>query len=162
MFGHPLVPGPDIINTFQMSCKPILRIVPIDRIDLSLIREWPSACESDHRAYQLVSSAREAQKQAQLGFIFINVDRKLLVHESGASRYLALSYVWGGVRQLQLTQATRPTLEKDRSLSEYWEQTPQVIRDVINFVAEIGERYLWVDTLCIIKTARAATSRSGR
>jgi hypothetical protein len=111
MFDYPLVPVLDITNPFRAPCKPILRIVPREKIDLSLVRKWLSACETYHSACQQVSTAREIQNQDQPGFIFIDVNRKQLVRETATSRYLALSYVLGGVEQLQLTQATRAALE---------------------------------------------------
>ena len=52
MFDYPLVPVLDITSPFRAPCKPILRIVPREKIDLSLVRNWLSACESNHSACQ--------------------------------------------------------------------------------------------------------------
>jgi hypothetical protein len=162
MFDYPLVPVLDITNPCRVPCKPILRIVPSKKIDLSLVVKWLSACESNHSACQQVSIAQEIQNQDQPGFIFIDVNRKRLVHRTATSRYLALSYVWGAVEQLQLTQATRAALEMDMSLSKYWNQIPQVIRDAIEFVEKIAEKYLWVDTLCIVQDSESRHVEIGR
>jgi hypothetical protein len=65
-------------------------------------------------------------------------------------RYLALSYVWGGPQNFQNTKATDQTLRQLGSLSTD-HQLPQTIRDAIDLVSGIGERYLWVDSLCIVQ-----------
>jgi coenzyme F420-reducing hydrogenase beta subunit len=50
----------------------------------------------------------------------------------------------------------------DMSLSEHWNQIPQVIRDAIEFVEKIGVKYLWVDTLCIVQDSESRHVEIGR
>ncbi|KAF2493668.1 HET-domain-containing protein, partial [Lophium mytilinum] len=64
-------------------------------------------------------------------------------------RYFALSYVWGRVSQLALTTNNIATLTEDQSLSRLSDALPQVIKDAMTVVYELGERYLWVDSLSI-------------
>jgi hypothetical protein len=65
-------------------------------------------------------------------------------------RYFALSYVWGGVTQLQLLWDNLIPLSKKGSLeSDYYQQIPKVIRDAITITQDLDETYLWVDALCI-------------
>jgi Heterokaryon incompatibility protein (HET) len=47
------------------------------------------------------------------------------------------------------TVANRPELEIVSGLSQYLNQVPLVIRDAMALIKSIGERYLWVDALCI-------------
>ena len=63
---------------------------------------------------------------------------------------------------MRLTQATRAALEMDMSLSEHWNRIPQVIRDAIEFVEKIGEKYLWVDALCIVQDSESRHVEIGR
>lgn len=66
-------------------------------------------------------------------------------------RYAALSYVWGSVKSIQSYRCTIERLKKPGSLWLSRFQLPVVINDAISLVADIGERYLWVDSLCILQ-----------
>ncbi|KAF9894869.1 hypothetical protein FE257_004490 [Aspergillus nanangensis] len=71
-------------------------------------------------------------------------------------RYIALSYVWGGHISPQLTQAQliKPpgasTLSNAYALIDPKFLLP-TIADAIAFVRMMGERYIWVDQLCIVQ-----------
>ncbi|KAI0891251.1 heterokaryon incompatibility protein-domain-containing protein [Annulohypoxylon nitens] len=68
--------------------------------------------------------------------------------------YLALSYVWGVVpNTLQTTMSNRDELSKYGALDieEYKDRIPQVIKDAMKFTLDFGQRYLWVDALCIVQ-----------
>jgi hypothetical protein len=64
-------------------------------------------------------------------------------------RYFALSYVWGAQGSLQNTVALESQLAQPGSLKKYY--VPQTIDDAIALTCRLGERYLWVDSLCIIQ-----------
>lgn len=75
-----------------------------------------------------------------------------IVRAPPCCRYLALSYVWGNVEQPMLTQATSERLSTPRALlGEFWTKLPKTIQDTITLSGLIGERYLWVDSLCIVR-----------
>ncbi|KAF8134253.1 heterokaryon incompatibility protein-domain-containing protein [Boletus edulis] len=72
-----------------------------------------------------------------------------LVDTPSRCRYVALSYVWGTAPVFtHLTENTQD-LRKTGSLRSL--PIPATIRDAIALVYAIGERYLWVDSLCIIQ-----------
>jgi hypothetical protein len=78
----------------------------------------------------------------------------VVVADAG-TRYVALSYVWGGVEQLQLTTSNYVLLTTAGTLAR---ENPRVaisqtICDTIEFVVRADERYLWCDALCIIQDA---------
>lgn len=63
-------------------------------------------------------------------------------------RYVALSYVCGK----DIWRVDGPTLEtlsKPGSISRIESHLPKTILDAVQFVQDIGERYLWVDALCL-------------
>ena len=66
-------------------------------------------------------------------------------------RYLTLSYVWGGVWPFRLTRETETSLRKAQGLVPIMPHLSQTIRDAMNLVSKLQERYLWVDSLCIIQ-----------
>ena len=52
---------------------------------------------------------------------------------------------------LQLLTTNLDELTRPLSLDSHIEELPWVVRDAITFVKSIGERYLWVDSLCILQ-----------
>ncbi|KAJ9640275.1 hypothetical protein H2199_005814, partial [Coniosporium tulheliwenetii] len=84
---------------------------------------------------------------------FIDLEDDCLATSSGATRYAALSYVWGGVNQLQLIRKNLKALKQSKSLSQdsTLAKIPQTIRDAMSVTKALGIRYLWVDALCIVQ-----------
>jgi hypothetical protein len=162
MFNHPPVDILDTIDPFRKACKPVLRVIPPVRIDLCLVQEWLRACESKHSVCRNLSTSRHRHTQNQPGLILIDVKQKRLVEQPSSCRYFALSYVWGGVEQLKLTQGNRSDLEKANSLANLWDQIPRTIQDSISFIEAIEEKYLWVDTLCIVQDSESRLADIGR
>ncbi|KAH6638493.1 heterokaryon incompatibility protein-domain-containing protein, partial [Boeremia exigua] len=89
------------------------------------------------------------------GFRAINTYDYCVVElpSSPPSRYVTLSYTWGGTpeaKELQLEQSNQNELCKPGCL-KLLSGIPDLIRDAIRFCADMGERYLWVDRLCIVQ-----------
>lgn len=60
----------------------------------------------------------------------------------GPCNYLALSYMWGTVGQ------------KSYDLGDILDVVPPTIEDAITVMKKLGERYLWVDSICINQASR--------
>ena len=80
---------------------------------------------------------------------FIDVENECLIERSDSLRYVALSYVWGNANQVKLKIATKEDFLKKNSLSTV--VLPRTIKDVMTLASRLGERYLWIDALCIIQ-----------
>lgn len=67
--------------------------------------------------------------------------------------YVALSYVWGQTPALKTVQANLQTLQMPQSLSrqDTFSRIPKTIQDAIALTKLLHERYLWVDSLCIVQ-----------
>ncbi|KAI0377545.1 HET-domain-containing protein [Hypomontagnella monticulosa] len=61
--------------------------------------------------------------------------------------YVALSYCWGKTEFLKAKRENLESLKRGFGLMEL----PESVRDAIHIVREVGLRYLWVDSLCIIQ-----------
>lgn len=126
-----------------------IRIIPLQEIQYETVKSWLKSCEDNHgcdgKALLLPTAS------ANLCQTFIDVKSLSLVACEGELRYIALSYVWGGVSQLLLTKSNQELLFRDGSLLDFEKKIPQVIKDAMQFVRNIGERYLWVDSLCIVQ-----------
>lgn len=68
---------------------------------------------------------------------------------SWSGRYVSLSYVWPRFNTLRLIRANSAELHRSGALTHLRDRLPKVIQDAMGVVGSIGERYLWVDALCI-------------
>lgn len=122
-----------------------------DKIDLEICRKWITKCEREHpRQCGAFSSPTHSGQGSS--FRLIDVVNECVVVPPPGAQYVALSYVWGRAQYLQLNSQTGPILSEKSSL--FAQETPvgQTITDAIMVVKALGERYLWVDQLCINQT----------
>src|SRR5215469_1161420 len=82
---------------------------------------------------------------------FIDVKENRLSRLSAGGRYVALSYVWGNCPSFKAFRNTIDELQQPGSLLAAKSQLSAVIVDAMYLTADIGERYLWVDSLCIVQ-----------
>ncbi|PSN66379.1 HET-domain-containing protein [Corynespora cassiicola Philippines] len=106
-----------------------------------------SECNSNHdicRAHHL--------RRQEIPFtktFFIDTTQNCLVLKDTSKRYLALSYVWGQTPMFKTTSSNVETLQQPGSLIEIESAFSSVVQDAVKVTKELGERYLWVDALCI-------------
>ncbi|KAF4628708.1 hypothetical protein G7Y89_g9447 [Cudoniella acicularis] len=103
-------------------------------------------CFEEHEGRQ-----HKPKESLPQGFRVIDVIRRRIVEMNDCS-FVALSYVWGLDSRPSLLTATCATIEemkKDGGLPA--SEMPQTIEDAITVCAQLGERYLWADRLCIIQ-----------
>ncbi len=83
----------------------------------------------------------------------IDVEEGCLVSARTETRYIALNYVWGDIKTLQTTKRNLMHLKKPRSIGGGLgnPKVSNTIKDAMLLVALLGERYLWVDCLCIVQ-----------
>jgi len=114
-------------------------------VDTGLLKDWSNFCESSHRKCKTRRPHHNTQAQVRL----IDVHGRRLVDSSLHERYLALSYVWGDSTIGLLTSQTIAQFQCEGSLDE--KTVPRLLSDAMDLVAQLGERYLWVDIACIIQ-----------
>ena len=128
-----------------------------DRVEKSqLISQWLTECETNH------SSTCEALIQCNTNAVeldLIDNHTNCITVGSTSDRYIALSYVWGGDPIFQLQSGNIEHLKRPGGLAEYWQQIPASIRDAINFAALLQERFVWIDSLCIIQDDESEKAR---
>ncbi|GJC87381.1 hypothetical protein ColLi_10219 [Colletotrichum liriopes] len=81
--------------------------------------------------------------------ILIDAVDNCLVTAPDDPSYLALSYVWGQVDMFKTFTANLPQLRKSGALGGI--VLPRTIRHAMHLTTLLGERYLWVDSLCIVQ-----------
>ncbi|OJD33736.1 heterokaryon incompatibility protein [Diplodia corticola] len=128
-------------------------------IDVGKIRAWLGYCTKAHDdACSHLSGIPPVE-----ALLLIDVEKGCLVEHPGDVGYFALSYVWG---RLENTAETRVSnVERLRQPGSITANTPdsnlpETIRDAIRLVQAIGERFLWVDRLCIVQDDHSSKAKA--
>lgn len=147
-----------------------------DEIDMELVKSWLRSCEQNHQDMRMQHNAIHPSftppkvenmhlpsilirqpctpvslSDDSLKLTLIDVHQECLVIIDNNARYVALSYVWGGPQPFQNTKARMKQLYTPGSISSENGEIPLTIRDAIRLVSRLGERYLWIDSLCIVQ-----------
>jgi hypothetical protein len=124
-----------------------------NQISPRLIRHWLSTCETTHNCQHDMSVTRlhPTRKEMSLDIFLIDVVKSRLVAGQTSWRYCALSYVWGNVPIFKTTRARLQEFNSVRAFDTNNVELPQVVRDAMILVDSLGERYLWVDSICIVQ-----------
>ena len=116
------------------------------RVDWPRIQSLLSACLQYHEYCQ-----NQPTTPLPPNFRVLDVDEERLVMPAPGSPFVALSYVWGtradGTAQLEASKANIEALERHISI----EDLPRTLRDAVTACRSLGQRYLWIDRLCIVQ-----------
>ncbi|KAK0515023.1 hypothetical protein JMJ35_002402 [Cladonia borealis] len=136
-------------------------------VDIAEIRRWLDHCDEYHSDHCRFSS-RSDEIFVQHPRWLIDVHRLCLVQAEPGQQYVALSYVWGSGKSFRTLRQNLARLQQEGSLkgpssfvadetsgdkvdSAVDDPLPKTIRDVIAFTRQLGEKFLWVDSLCIVQ-----------
>lgn len=114
-----------------------------EQIDFEWIRATMQLCDERDRG--------KTSYQHNITVRAIDVDQMCIVDLDDGVRYVTLSYTWGKTNQLLLQRPLEPQFRTPGGLRALLTRIPRTIRDSIKLVRSIGERYLWVDALCILQ-----------
>lgn len=131
-----------------------------DWIDFDEVKRWITMCDNRHGYDELGCSpvpfdlaVLPRTDTGQLDFRLIDVDAICIAYAPRNPKYVALSYVWGQTSKprLTLTSHKEEALSRPRALEANQSKIPNTIWDAIAAVHKLGERYLWVDSLCLLQ-----------
>lgn len=121
-------------------------------LNFETVKFWISNCKGRHDA-EKVSSKSVIDP---VPIILIDVENECLVEAdtSGEYKYLALSYQWGkkqncGALETKIENYTALQEKGSLSLPENKSRIPPTFQDAMALTAKIGQRYVWIDRLCI-------------
>lgn len=120
-------------------------------IDLNVLQGWRDNCNALHSKCK--SNAFSSMAPDAIPYLLIDTHKMCLKRSNTGDRYLALSYVWGQSLMLK-TLADNFEQHQEEGIFQRQEIAsliPPTVRDAIHFTKHMGERYLWVDALCIIQ-----------
>jgi len=126
-------------------------------IDVSLIRYWLRFCETHHQN-QCGSLPWSRGESPPSAFRVIDVHSYSLVSAPPHCRYCALSYVWGGSQVFRTLKSNISSVSELGGVRRVQEQLPKTVVDALRLVEAIGEKYLWVDAICIVQDDEAEVS----
>jgi len=141
------------ISDFQGRNAPTRNGQAVDAswVNGDLVRSWKDHCDKEHSGICL-NFPGETFSRVRPAWL-IDVLEECLVEGSGCQPYVALSYVWGQVDMFKTLRSTVDLLQRPRALSNINQpiSIAKTIRDAMEWVRVLGERYLWADALCIIQ-----------
>ena len=119
------------------------------QINIDLLHQWIRCCHTSHGEHCHSVELRIPFRQIYV----IDVEEGCLVSVKMETRYIALSYVWGNTETLQTIKSNLMHLKKPRSIDANLGglKIGNTIKDALRLVSLLGERYLWVDCLCIVQ-----------
>lgn len=115
------------------------------------IEAWLRSCYDDHGVACHPEHDESATLPKIMRFVDVQDGRIVEIHKPESTSYMALSYVWGISGNMKTTKTNRTIFEQSGSLYSPSSGVPLLIKDVMKLVSEVGQRYLWVDALCIIQ-----------
>ena len=119
-----------------------------------MIRRWLDLCLHEHGDTCLSPSGETVTR---IRLVDIHKDAIIEFSSSNGAEippYLALSCVWGSTKaEVGLTSDRAPNAAKDGYLKTL--HLPPAVADLTNLAARLGERFVWVDLLCIIQDDEA-------
>ena len=119
-----------------------------------LLKQWLYKCETD-KNHAAICNESQASASILPKLLVIDVQEQCLVEAPSDCRYVALSYVWGLAPFFCLRKENIKSLRMRGGFAAYSKNVPRTIQDAIYLVQQISERYLWVDSLCIIQDESA-------
>ncbi|KAB8243703.1 heterokaryon incompatibility protein-domain-containing protein [Aspergillus flavus] len=113
--------------------------------DLTLFKRWKEMCQEIHGAKcsQIFKGTPNIRPRV------IDVERRCLTFAEENDQWVCLSYVWGKAKTLRLLKENIQTFSQPGALSP--EVLPNITEDALQVTKGLGERYLWVDSLCIVQ-----------
>lgn len=136
------------------------RVLDPQWLDPSILRAWFDTCQEEHGKYcqeRTVDGSRQ-ETIAMPEWLVDVIDQCIVPCDADISRYIALSYTWGGVECLRHTRGNLGRLKERGSL--YPDESsgiPRTVRDAMGITKLLGERYLWVDSLCVDQDENTAS-----
>lgn len=123
--------------------------------NFAMLQRWVRECEDDCSAdpdHALNCTGTAIHLDEGVVLRLIDVVQSCIVEVSGTMlnpRFLAPSYVWGSAETAKLTHANLLRFLQPGAL---WQQSlPQTLLDAMGLVSTLGERYIWIDALCIVQ-----------
>ncbi|KAF5001737.1 hypothetical protein FDECE_10870 [Fusarium decemcellulare] len=160
-------------NSIQANTNPYWGRMPGNPTEtMGLMKNWIYACSRKHGPkchiiYSIGEDFRKLVESTYFGVVDVEDMRLKSLPMDGnfPRRYVALSYVWGQRPLGDSSCTTRSNVMiriQRRGLDKAWDQLPKTIQDVLLLVKWMGERYVWIDSLCIVQNSNTSWELNAR
>lgn len=126
------------------------RLRPV-KADTRLFKFWKDYCIKEHGNLCERSGCTPERLRSMPFIRLVDVLRECVVALSTSEHvnWVALSYVWGEAQKHELVTANYTLYHLPGALKSH--KMPATIVDAMTVTRDLGEQYLWVDSLCIIQ-----------
>ncbi|KAH7082887.1 heterokaryon incompatibility protein-domain-containing protein [Paraphoma chrysanthemicola] len=128
-----------------MQGPPYLGVLDSKWIDFSSAKRWLEKCTTQHTSRCQSSSDLTHVSPAWL----IDTKDNCLVSGETVAHFVALSYRWGPSTHQNIDSVIFEQIAVPGGLVKHAEHISPTVRDAMQVVRAIGERYLWVDAICL-------------
>ena len=125
-------------------------------LNYDLVKLWLQKCYNEHGNE---CEVEDVLSTLPLDIYLVDVKARRIVRRCPGDRFIALSYVWGTKAQHGATSNARDgnvsqdSMVTDRTHPDFPQALPailpQTMEDAMQFVDQIGERFVWIDQICI-------------
>lgn len=145
--GLALVPSKFRIQSLHRG-----RILGAQYVDTNLLRRWRRSCNSQQHGGCRHNPIQYILAKTPPAYLIDTWSMCLIPGYENAS-YVALIYVWGKEPFFQINRANIHNLQVSNALKCLHKKlgVPRTISDAMLVVQLLGERYLWVDAVCIVQ-----------
>ncbi|KAH7394716.1 heterokaryon incompatibility protein-domain-containing protein [Pyrenochaeta sp. MPI-SDFR-AT-0127] len=126
-------------------------------IHFELLREWLQFCDHDTN-HQRFGCGRNSNTVLPTRVVDVSNDKGpdflslYCSKKREKGEYIALSHCWGKLKEEDKAKfCTSPSNFHDRCRGFNMNDLPQTFKDAVTVTRELGKRYLWIDSLCIIQ-----------
>jgi hypothetical protein len=127
--------------------------VPIHAQDnIARARGWINTCLQEHTAcrdFQANTVDQTERPTRVLEIVSEQLVRLKCDMATSEYNYLALSHMWGKNQKYQIRLVQSKLQDFQANIP--WDQLSDIYREAIRITRELGYRYLWIDSLCIIQ-----------
>ncbi|KAI8654044.1 HET domain-containing protein [Fusarium sp. Ph1] len=128
---------------------------------LTWVQQQVQECLNSHQDCDIASSFFPTRViDVDCGKTIVKVVEGLKGEDYGQGKYIALSHCWGDPKHMT-TKLTMHTL-KDYKSEIPVSSLPQTFKDTVEFTRNMGIRYLWIDSLCIIQPDKEKDTEKDR
>ncbi|KAF9561790.1 HET-domain-containing protein [Agrocybe pediades] len=124
------------------------------QVNPALVARWLDLCEKNHGKMCSPRPGPLLTPENQIGlatFRVVDVIDLCLVDATPETRYITLSYVWGDGFEpgIKLTRANADSLYEKGAFRVNEGKLPVTIKHAMEMVRKMGQRYIWIDSLCL-------------
>ncbi|KAK3988910.1 heterokaryon incompatibility protein-domain-containing protein [Cladorrhinum sp. PSN332] len=137
---------------------------------LPQIQGWLRECNANHARCRAVRARNNRNPFLPTRLVDVSTDRIHIVESAGAGLpetepYVTLSHCWGKLTILRLIDENKDRL-LNPEIGIEWGELTNTFRDAISVTRQMGIKYIWIDSLCIVqwssKTAHGDFHQQGQ